>query len=176
MAKSTGAATDQTPTATAPAEPVAVPAEPAQKSAIEQELNELKGKLTDYEQAQARLLKDKNEALAERIRYESMYKGLQNQTTRTLQQAAVDRKALEQALKDRAQLADMQTTLETLANRVLDEDERKELSYKQRETKLKLAEQAESVAYSAPEEPTPAVASSQEAALEFDKAQFVNFY
>lgn len=182
--KATVAATDATPAATAPAEPVAPATEPAQKTeAIENQLTELQSKLAEYQGVQARLEKERNEAIAERLRQEAMYRGLQNQTTKTLQEAAKNRKELEQALKDRAELSSIKETiasqttiLETLANRVLDADEVKELSYKQREAQLKQREQALS-AQPAPVEPEQIPASSQqEAALEFDKAQFVSFY
>ncbi len=184
--KATGAATDPTPTATAPAEPVVPAAEPAQNTnAIENQLIELQGKLSEFQATQVRLEKERNEAIAERLRQEAMYRGLQNQTTKTLQEAARNRKEYEQAFKDRAainaiqeQIANQTTVLETLASRVLDADEVKELTYKQREDKLKRAEQALIAAQSAPvTEPAPTAASSQqEAALEFDKSQFVSFY
>jgi hypothetical protein len=179
MAKeSAGAETAAKAEATATAEPVAGAAGTAtQENNVTNQLTELQARLSELEGIKSTLEKEKNEAVAAKLREEAKYKGLQNQTTRTLQQAAEDRRILEQMNKDRAELAEIKSVLETLANRVLDEPERKEMEFKQRELKLKLAEQAQvEASQRAQTQAAQAVASTQYQNPEDEKAQFLNYY
>jgi hypothetical protein len=176
--KTSGAVTESAPAATASAEPAASGTESAnQNDNVTNQLKELQETLASLQSAQARTEQEKNEALARAMREEAKYKGLQNQTTRTLQQAAQDRKALESIKQERGELAEIKSVLEVLASRVLDEPERKEMEFKQRELRLKLAEQAQAdVARAAQEAAAQAVTSTQYQNPEDEKAQFVNFY
>lgn len=176
--KNTGAETDTTSAATASAEPGDVGTDTAnQNDNVTNQLTELEGKLSELQAMQTKLEQERNDAVAARLREEAKYKGLQNQTTKTLQQAAEDRRALEQASKDRAELSEIKSLLETLANRVLDEDEKKDLQFRQRELKLKLQEQAQTDAFQrAQAEAAQAVASPQYQNPEDEKAQFLNYY
>lgn len=180
MAKeSAGANTAPKATATASAEPAAAGSEPAnQENDVTNQLTELQARLSQLEEMKNTLEKEKNDAVAAKLREEAKYKGLQNQTTRTLQQAAEDRRILEQMNKDRSELAEIKSVLETLASRVLDEPERKELEFRQRELKLKLAEQASADALKKAQDQmnAQAVASTQYQNPEDEKAQFLNYY
>jgi DNA repair exonuclease SbcCD ATPase subunit len=179
MAKeSSGANTAPGTVATAAAGNAGTSAEQAtQENNVTTQLTELQARLTELEGIKGTLEKEKNEAVAARLREEAKYKGLQNQTTRTLQQAAEDRRVLENMNKDRSELAEMKSVLETLANRVLDEPERKEMEFKQRELKLKLAEQAQVEASQRIQaQAAQAVASTQYQNPEDEKARFLNYY
>lgn len=175
--KSTAAATDPTPTATPTGEPVAPTAETVeQKSDVTNQLEELSKKLSEYQALVAQSEAKAKDAEAKALRNEAMYKGLQNQTTKTLQQAAEDRKRLEQLQQDRAELAEIKEMLNVVSSRVLDEDERKDLQYRQRELKLKLAEQAVADAAKAVQQPVQTAASPSYENPENVKAQFLEYY
>lgn len=177
--KSTDPDTTAAPAATAIAEPVAQPVATSQdNNALTEQLKELQAKLSEAQATLESTEKAKNEATAKQLQYEAMYKGLQNQTTKTLQKAAEDRKILEQQRQDSAKMAQIEEALATITAHLLDDGERKELELRQRELKLKLAEQADSEARQrAQEQAVQATASPQSySTLEDQKAQFVNYY
>lgn len=181
--KSSAAATDATPPATPSGEPVEQVSEPVEQETVNiaAQIEELQKQLADFnamktakEAAEAKV----KESEAKALRYDAMYKGLQNQTTRTLQQAAEDRKRLQALESDRAELAEVKEMLSGIASRVLDEDERKELQFRQRELKLKLQEQAyaQRAAETAVEQTAQTAASPSYESQEDVKARFVNHY
>jgi hypothetical protein len=179
--KIAGAGTATETATTASAETAASSAEPeAQKNdAFEKQLTELQGKLTELTAERDKVTQEAKDATASRLQYEAMYKGLQNQTTKTLQNAAQTRKDLEQAKLDRAELAQIREALDTVTNHLLDEDERKELGLRQRELKLKQAEQAitEAAQQAVQESTAQATASPQQyIAPETTKKDFVEYY
>ncbi len=179
MAKqSTAAATDPTPTATPSGEPVAPTAEPVeQEPNVNAQFEELKNKLAEFEVLKSQAEAKAKDSEAKALRNEAMYKGLQNQTTKTLQQAAEDRKRLEQLLRNDAELAEIKEMLNVVSSRVLDEDEKKDLQYRQRELRLKLAEQAvQEAAKAATEQSVQTAASPSYESQENVKAQFLEYY
>jgi len=179
MAKqSTAAATDPEPVATPSGEPVVPTAEPVeQKPDVNVQLEELSKKLSEYQALTAQAEAKAKDSEAKALRNEAMYKGLQNQTTKTLQQAAEDRKQLVQLQQDRAELAEIKEMLNVVSSRVLDEDEKKDLQYRQRELKLKLAEQAVSdAAKVASEQSVQTAASPSYQNPEDVKSQFLEYY
>jgi hypothetical protein len=170
--KSTAAATDPTPTATPSGEPVAPTAEPVEQN-ITAQIEELNKRLSEYETVRTQLESRAKEAEAKALRNEAMYKGLQSQTTKTLQQAAEERKRLDQLERNNGEIADIKELLSGIANRVLDENEQKELQFRQRELRLKRAEEA----LVAPQtQPVQNAASPSYQNPEDVKAQFLEFY
>lgn len=178
MAKqSTAAATDPTPTATPPGEPVEQKAEPVeQKTDVNVQFEELNKKLTEFQDLLAKSEQARKDSEAKALRNEAMYKGLQSQTTKTLQQAAANEYKLAQLQQDRAELSEIKEMLSVVAGRVLDEDERKELQYRQRELQLKLKEQAVEQAAQATQTAAQTTASTPYQSQEDVKVQFVNTY
>lgn len=174
--KSTGAETPATPAATASAEPVVPAAEPANQEIIAK-LEEATAKLVELQASQDKLSREKNDAIATALRADAMYKGLQNQTTKTLQKAAEDRRALAQAQIQAAEIGDIKSLLNTLASKVLDEDEAKQLQWNQKELELQRREQA--IVNRAAETPVveePVATPQQYTTPEDEKAQFLSYY
>jgi hypothetical protein len=174
-----GAATDSKPAATATAGPDGGIADAGNQndSVTINQLTELQGKFSELETFTKRLEQEKNDAVAATLREQAKYKGLQNQTTKTLQDAAENRRVLEQMRQDRAELSEIKEVLGTLASRVLDEPERKDLEFRQRELRLKLAEEGVAEAQKrAQEQPAQAVASPQYSTPEDAKSEYMNYY
>jgi hypothetical protein len=171
--KSSGTAPEAKPAATAPAEPAA-PAPDAEHQNIDvnAQLLELQGKLAELQAAHAVSEQDRINAQALALQNEAKYRGLQHNTTKTLQQAAEDKKVFEQYKQNQGELAEIKELLSTVASRVLDEDERKELQYRQRELKVKLAEQAVAAQAAEPQAATSYSYQDPEDA----KSQFLNTY
>ena len=173
--KSSAAETPVEPVAaTGTPEPVAPPAEPAQEISAS-EVESLKKQIADAAAAMEALTKQRNDAIANALRADAQYKGLQNQTTKTLQQAAKDRRDLALAQMQAAEVGDIKSLLNTLASKVLDEDEAKQLQYTQRELELKRREAAFEAAKTAPVE-EPVVEPQQYTTPENEKAQFLSYY
>lgn len=174
--KSPATETPVTPAATASAEPVA-PA-PAGESGQKNDANEVelyKKQLAEAQAALDKMAQEKNNAIATALRADAQYKGLQNQTTKTLQKAAEDRRALAEARMQAAAVADMQSLLSTIAEKVLDEDEAKNLKYKQKELELQRREADIKARAEAPAE-EPVVIPQQYTTPEDEKAQFLSYY
>lgn len=175
MAKSTGSAPDDKPAATAPAEPIEpVASDTEQKMNVNDQLLELQGKLSQLQEAHAKTEQEKVSAQALALQNEAKYRGLQHQTTKTLQQAAEDKRSLEQYKANQVEMAEIRELLSTVASRVLDEDEKKDLQYRQRELRVKLAEQAVADAQAQPVAQNATSTSYQ--SPEDAKAQFLNTY
>lgn len=176
MAKeSTATGTPATTEATAPAEPTVPAGEPAQEIVANQELEALRKQVEETTSLVKRIEKEKNDAIANALRIDAQYKGLQNQTTRSLQKAAEDRRALAEARMQAAEVADIKSLLSTLASKVLDEDEAKALQYKQKELELQRREEAIKTAATQPVE-EPVVEPQQYTNPENEKAQFLSYY
>lgn len=176
---------ENTGTATEPIQPTPAPAESGtgtsgtdnQKNDVQNQVVMLQKTLEEIQKANEVILREKQEAQALALQNEAKYRGFQQQVTKTLQQAAEDRRALEQLRQSNFKTAEFEEMLEAIANRVLDEDERKDLKFRQREAKVKLAEQAvaasqEQIAQSA----APSAASPSYQSPEDAKAQFLNDY
>lgn len=171
--KSSGTAPDTKPAATAPAEPVEPTTDTeGQNVDVNAQLLELQGKLVQLQAAHAVTEKEKVDAQALALQNEAKYRGLQHNTTKTLQLAAEDKRSLEQYKQNQGELAEIRELLSTVANRVLDEDERKDLQYRQRELKVKLAEQDIAARMAEPQ----TAASTSYQTPEDAKAQFLNTY
>lgn len=174
MAKITDAKTAPEPEVTAPAGEPTPPAEGAEQKNDADAVG-LQAKVAELQAIADKLAKERDAATAEKIRQEAMYKGLQNQTTKTLQKAAEDRKALEQERVARAELQEIKQLLGAVTSKVLDESEQKELEYQQREARIK-AEQAWLEAQKAnPVQPEPTIAP-QYTDPDAEKARFLDFY
>ena len=164
----------ETVAATGTPEPVAPPADPAQEI-IANEAETLKKQIADAAALVEKLTSERNNAIANALRADAQYKGLQSQTTKTLQQAAADRRALAVAQAQAAEVSDMKSLLQTLAGKVLDEDEAKQLQWTQKELELKRREAAIEAAKTAPAEET--VATPQQYTNPTDeRARFLSWY
>lgn len=175
--KSTATETPVTPEAPAPAEPTATaPAgESGQEIVANQEIESLRKQIADAAAAMEALSRQRDDAVANALRADAQYKGLQNQTTKTLQKAAQDRRELELARMQAAEVGDIKSLLNTLASKVLDEDEAKQLQWKQKELELQRREAALTAAANAPKE-EPVAEPQQYTTPEDEKAQFLSYY
>lgn len=180
--KSSGAETPVETSVTASTEPVAPTGEPAQENNVMQELEQARARLNELQAAQeaaaakaAALETERNNAIANALRADAMYRGLQNQTTKTLQKAAEDRRALAQAQLQAAEIGDIKSLLNTLASKVLDEDEAKELKWTQKELEFQRREQALAAKAVEPVE-EPVATPQQYTTPEDEKAQFLSYY
>lgn len=174
--KSSGAETPATATATGTPEPVSPPADSAaQEPNVIQELEAARARMAEFATAQDKLVKERNDAIAARLVEEAKYKGLQFQTTQTLQKAAEDRRALAAAQIQAAEIGDIKSLLSTLASKVLDEDENKDLQWKQKDLELQRRE-AQIVARAAEVIEQPVATPQQYTTPEDEKAQFLSYY
>lgn len=175
--KSSGTETPVTPEATGtPETPAPAPTgESGQEIIANPEVENLKKQIADAAAAMELLTKQRNDAIAISLQRDAQYKGLQSQTTKTLQQAAKDRRELAIAQMQAAEVGDIKSLLNTLASKVLDEDEAKQLQYTQRELELKRREAAFEAAKTAPVE-EPVVEPQQYTTPENEKAQFLSYY
>lgn len=175
--KSSATETPVTPEAPAPAEtPAPAPAgESGQEIIANQEIESLRKQIADAAAAMEALARQRDDAVANALRSDAQYKGLQNQTTKTLQKAAQDRRELELARMQAAEVGDIKSLLNTLASKVLDEDEAKQLQWKQKELELQRKEAALMAAANAPKE-DPIAEPQQYTTPEDEKAQFLSYY
>ena len=171
--KSSAVETPVTPEAPAVAETPA-PAPPGESA---QEIiasgGELQKQIADATALIGKLTKERNDAIANALRADAQYKGLQNQTTKSLQKAAEDRRALALAQAQAAQIGDIYTVLNSLATKVLDEDEAKAFQWKQKELELNRREEALKVT---PVVEEPVVTPQQYTTPVDEKAQFLSYY
>jgi hypothetical protein len=177
MAKEpTATGTPVTPAATATAE-IATPAptgEPAQEVVATQAVEDLKKQLGQAAEALKSLETEKNNAVANALRADAQYKGLQNQTTKTLQRAAEDRRALAVAQMQAQEIGDIKSLLNTVIGKVLDEDSAKEFAYAQKDLELKRREAAYEALKNVSIEPEPEPQNFT--TPENEKAQFLSYY
>src|SRR5579859_1836184 len=85
--------------------------------------NEIAAKLAEYEtnfkklnEKVSAVEKEKREAQAESLRWQATYKGLQNQTTQKLQEAAALQRQLAESQQTRSELLEMKELLNQMAS------------------------------------------------------------
>ena len=116
-----------------------------QANEINDRIKELETQLAKHSELenQVKTLTEENKrALAEAMRWQSGYKGLQASTTTKLQEAAAMQRQLQEAQNTSSQLESLRETVNLVARRMLDEDQAKEFDLQQRELRLRQAEQA----------------------------------
>jgi hypothetical protein len=172
--KSPAAETPDATAATGTPEPAAAPVESAGNDNVMKELEEARANLLALQVSIEKTTKEKNDAIAAALRADAQYRGLQNQTTKTLQRAAEDRRALAVAQMQAQEIGDIKTMLNTLVGQVLDEESAKAYQWNQRELELKRREAAVQAALTAPAE-TEATPQYNTTPVD-EKAQFLSYY
>jgi len=177
MAKqSSGTETPAADAATGTPEPAVPPVDSAaQENNVMKELEAARAQMAQLAAAQEKLVKERNDAIAARLVEEAKYKGLQFQTTKTLQQAADDRRALAAAQIQAQEIGDIKSLLSTLASKVMDEDEAKQYQWNQKELELQRREQAFAAKVAEPAA-EPAATPQQYTTPEDEKARFLSYY
>jgi hypothetical protein len=179
MAKESSATeTPVTPAATGtPETPASTPAgESAQEIVATQAVEKLQAELDKATAALKQLELERNNAVANAVRSDAQYKDLQHQTTKTLQKAAEDRRALAVAQMQAQEIGDIKQLLNTVIGKVLDEDSAKEFTYAQKDLELKRREAAIEALKNAPVEPEPEAEPQNFTTPENEKAQFLSYY
>jgi len=173
--KSPAAETPDVTAATGIPEPVLTEVESAGNDNVMKELEAVRSNLAALQANYDKATKERNDAIAAALRADAQYKGLQNQTTRTLQKAAEDRRALAQAQLQAAEIGDIKSLLNTLASKVLDEEEAKQLQWSQKELEFKRREAAIEASKNAPVDESDATPQYNTTPVD-EKAQFLSYY
>lgn len=131
-------------------------------------------KYTGVEDKVKSLEAENKKAMADALRWQSGYKGLQANTTAKLQEYAAMQRQLQDAQNTSAQLEGLRETVNLLARRMLDEDQAKEFDLQQRELRIRQLEaQAQRVA----QQPQPQVAQQPDPVdIDIRKKQYLDYY